>query len=49
MGAMLALDPNSRPTMVDVLGHPWFRGNTVSEQVFEEKAKGYIEAAFFKK
>jgi len=32
---MLAYDPTSRPTMVDILGHEWMRGETDSKEMFK--------------
>ena len=42
---MLQFNPTSRPTMVDVLGHPWMRGKKASQKSFEKKAKAFINAA----
>lgn len=43
--SMLQHNPASRPTMSDVLGHPWFRGDVVSDEQFAQHCQAFMEAA----
>lgn len=42
---MLQFNPASRPTMADVLGHEWFRGETVTQAKFVEHCTSFMEKA----
>lgn len=42
--SMLAFNPISRATMADILGHPWMRGKTITQQQFEETCKKFLDA-----
>lgn len=46
---MLAYDPTSRPTMVDILGHEWMRGETDSKEMFKQKCEAFMDAAITEK
>ena len=43
--SMLAYDPTSRPTLVDVLAHDWMRENTDTKEEFSRKCASYFCAA----
>ena len=40
--SMLAVDPSSRPTIVDVIGHAWFRGKVDTKEEFRQKCEVYF-------
>jgi len=42
---MLALNPTTRPTMADILGHDWMRGEVSTREQFEEKCKPFLDEA----
>ena len=42
---MVAVDPSSRPTIVDIVGHAWFRGKVDSEAQFTQKCETYFRNA----
>lgn len=42
---MLAVDPSSRPTMADILGHEWMRGKAVTKQQFVSKCAKFMVTA----
>ena len=43
--AMIAEQPAGRPTMAEFLGHPWMRGQTISQDEFGQHCAKFIEAA----
>lgn len=43
--SMLAFDPSSRPTIVDIFGHTWFRGEADSVDQFKQKCEAYFKKA----
>jgi len=43
--SMLAFDPSSRPTIVDIFGHSWFRGEADSVAQFKQKCETYFKKA----
>lgn len=47
--SLLAAVPSSRPTMADVLGHPWMRGEVMSEADYEANCKKYMDAVLKEK
>jgi len=42
---MVAVDPSSRPTIVDIVGHSWFRGKVDSVAQFKQKCESYFNLA----
>jgi len=46
---MLAKEPSSRPTMADILGHKWMRGEMMTQQAFEAICKKYMDAVIREK
>lgn len=42
---MCKKNPMARPTMADVLGHPWMRGAVPSKDEFKEQRKTLITKA----
>jgi len=42
---MLAYNPTTRPTMADILGHRWMRGNVCTKEEFAAKCKSFMSAA----
>lgn len=42
---MLQYHPSSRPTMADVLGHKWMRGNTVTDAEFAHHCAEFMDKA----
>ena len=42
---MLQLNPASRPSMADVLGHPWMRGETVTPEQFQAHCADFMQKA----
>jgi len=45
MESMMAYQPSSRPTMVDIIGHPWMRGAVDTQEEFHLKCKGFFDLA----
>jgi serine/threonine protein kinase len=43
--SMLAFDPSSRPTIVDIFGHSWFRGEADSVAQFKQKCETIFKKA----
>ena len=42
---MLQLNPASRPSMADVLGHPWMRGECVTPEQFQAHCADFMQKA----
>lgn len=42
---LLAPEPGSRPTMADVLGHAWMRGETASQAEFSARFSNIMDEA----
>lgn len=45
VGLLLAPEPGARPTMADVLGHPWMRGEVASRDDFVARFKPTMDGA----
>ena len=43
MEFLLAYEPTARPVMVDIIGHPWMRGDTVTDEEFKTQVDTYID------
>ena len=39
---MLAYQPSTRPTMADILGHPWMAGNVLTKEEFATICEGFL-------
>ena len=42
---MLQFNPASRPSMADVLGHPWMRGEVPSDEEFKARFRSFMVKA----
>ena len=40
--SMLAHLPSSRPTMADILGHPWMTGPVITKEEFAAMCEGFL-------
>ena len=43
MEFLLAYEPSARPVMADIIGHPWMRAESITDEDFKTKVDAYIE------
>ena len=43
MEFLLAYEPTARPVMADIIGHPWMRVESVSDEDFKTQVDDYID------